>query len=475
MTTIIVGGGIIGLSTAFYLATSASALSASTRIIIIDSSQHLFTSASGRAAGFLNRSWFDRPSASLAELSFVLHQELAEIYGGKTRWGYRPSQAWSAGKRRRHNTDEEYRQVTEERLRKQREGAETADPTFSHHRGANSDEEKVSTEEAEPPDWIFCDEEKTFLIAGPHECAQINPYQLCEFLLEQCISKGVEVLYPYRLDSLTTKEDGSIDNAVLSDLLDQVEQTVTNVKNVVIAAGVWTGSVFKSLFPDAKYIPAISPLAGYSMTFVSPLVRFTGHKPVSDTSATFGPPAEGNSDSGIPTQQLHPGHDTNKMRDACFVRSSGSDAWLPELFSRSNGEIYIAGLNEQGFHPALGTMAPSSHFESHGLVVDEIELSPHDDSNTNNFNIMQSVAQELLGPDITVLRKSVCLRPVTPGGEPIIGEVPPSYVNGTKGVYICAGHGPWGITLSLGSGKVIAELIMDGKVRSADISQLAVA
>ncbi|KAK9371184.1 FAD dependent oxidoreductase [Lipomyces kononenkoae] len=450
MTTIIVGSGIIGLSIAFYLATSPSASAGSTtRIIVIDSSQHLFASASGRAAGFLNRSWFDRPSASLAELSFVLHEELAEIYDGKKRWGYRPSRAWSAGKRRRHDTDKQYRELTEERLRKQqRERSDEAvvDRLHSHHLGAKSDEEKVSSEQAEPPDWIFCEEETTFLIAGPDECAQINPYQLCEFLLEQCISKGVEVLYPYRLDSLTTNQDGGIANAVLRDLQTQVDHTITNVKNVVLAAGVWTGGVFASLFPEANYMPAISPLAGYSMTFASPL-------------------SQSHTEQGS----------AKKTRDAFFIRSSGSDAWLPELFSRSNGEIYIAGLNEQGFDPALGTMATSSHFEWHG-TADEIELASSDeDSHTNNFNVLQSVAKELLGPDISVIRKSVCLRPVTPGGEPIIGQVPPRYVNGTNGVYICAGHGPWGITLSLGSGKVMAELVTDGKVRSADISQLAVA
>ena len=28
------------------------------------------------------------------------------------------------------------------------------------------------------------------------------------------------------------------------------------------------------------------------------------------------------------------------------------------------------------------------------------------------------------------------------------------------GVYICAGHGPWGISLSLGTGKLCSDLIM---------------
>lgn len=41
------------------------------------------------------------------------------------------------------------------------------------------------------------------------------------------------------------------------------------------------------------------------------------------------------------------------------------------------------------------------------------------------------------------------------------------------GVFIAAGHGPWGISLSLGTGKVVAEMIQ-GQPLSADVSELAV-
>ncbi|KAJ8098319.1 FAD dependent oxidoreductase [Lipomyces tetrasporus] len=483
MTTIIVGSGIVGLSTAFYLAKSSTASSTSRRIILIDTSRQLFTCASGRAAGFLNRSWFDRPSATLAELSFLLHEELAEIYDGKTRWGYRRSRAWTVGMQRRAQTEEEYRAVTEERLRKQKANAiDTGTSSFSRHHSQMNEEEQVLAEDAQPPDWIFCDREKTFQIAGPGECAQVNPRQLCEFLLEQCIAMGVEVLHPYHLSSLTVDEDGMIVTAVLRDLHSQLDRTVANISNVVVTAGAWTGRVFGSLFPDAEFVPAISSLAGFSMTLESPLLPYTGPRPVQSGIPT--PTSTESSISGfntgcfdMPEQVSQPEQDSNQIRDALFVRSSGLAEWSPEIFSRSNGEIYIAGLNEQGFHP-LGSMLPSPSFEDNGSLLDEIDLPSEGDESksrhVSNFSTMKSVAQGLLGPNITVLRRSVCLRPVTPGGEPIIGEVPPEFVNGTKGVYICAGHGPWGISLSLGSGKVMAELLTDGKVRSADISRLTV-
>ena len=87
MSTVIIGAGIIGCSTAFYLSQSPSATPPSD-IHLIESSPELFASASGYAAGFLARDWFSSSSASLGALSFDLHKELAEQNRGAESWGY---------------------------------------------------------------------------------------------------------------------------------------------------------------------------------------------------------------------------------------------------------------------------------------------------------------------------------------------------------------------------------------------------
>lgn len=46
-------------------------------------------SASGKAGGFLAADWHDRRTASLAALSFKLHEELAKEHDGVDKWGYR--------------------------------------------------------------------------------------------------------------------------------------------------------------------------------------------------------------------------------------------------------------------------------------------------------------------------------------------------------------------------------------------------
>ena len=89
MSTVILGAGIIGTSTAYYLSQSTDTPASS--IHLVDSSPRLFASASGFAAGFLARDWFSSSVSSLGALSFDLHKELAEQNRGRENWGYSSS------------------------------------------------------------------------------------------------------------------------------------------------------------------------------------------------------------------------------------------------------------------------------------------------------------------------------------------------------------------------------------------------
>jgi glycine/D-amino acid oxidase-like deaminating enzyme len=84
MSTVIIGTGIIGASTAYYLSQNNDPSS----IHLIESSPTLFASASGYAGGFIAKDWFSAPSASLGELSYAEHRRLADEYGGREKWGY---------------------------------------------------------------------------------------------------------------------------------------------------------------------------------------------------------------------------------------------------------------------------------------------------------------------------------------------------------------------------------------------------
>jgi glycine/D-amino acid oxidase-like deaminating enzyme len=51
-----------------------------------------------------------------------------------------------------------------------------------------------------------------------------------------------------------------------------------------------------------------------------------------------------------------------------------------------------------------------------------------------------------------------CARPLSADGRPLIGRVP-----GVEGLWVAAGHGPWGISTGPASGRLIADLV-DGRI-----------
>ena len=81
---VILGTGIIGLSTAYYLSEHVSP----STIHLVDPSPELFASASGRAGGFLAKDWFSPDLSQLGALSFEEHKRLAEKENGREKWGY---------------------------------------------------------------------------------------------------------------------------------------------------------------------------------------------------------------------------------------------------------------------------------------------------------------------------------------------------------------------------------------------------
>lgn len=91
-TTVILGAGVIGLSTAYHLATAlsghSSALPSRYRILVIEPSHDICPGASGGATGGLGDFGFSETVAPLGNLSYHLHEELASAYDGSRNWGF---------------------------------------------------------------------------------------------------------------------------------------------------------------------------------------------------------------------------------------------------------------------------------------------------------------------------------------------------------------------------------------------------
>ncbi len=59
--------------------------------------------------------------------------------------------------------------------------------------------------------------------------------------------------------------------------------------------------------------------------------------------------------------------------------------------------------------------------------------------------------------DAEVVERRICARPQSVDGRPFIGAYP-----GVGGLYVCAGHGPWGISTGPASAAMAARAILDG-------------
>ncbi|CDO73773.1 hypothetical protein BN946_scf185015.g101 [Trametes cinnabarina] len=496
-TTVILGAGIIGLSTAHHLSQLAPPAH---KIHLVEAAPQLFASASGKAAGFIAKDWFAPAVAPLGNLSFILHRALADKHNGRARWGYSESISYSldhtnyqdiasapsvssANSTSSLSTAADGRAdpdgasldanpdkiVASGQSQDQGEGgldwlmnnasrAVVADGDVVQK--AQSEGSGVDSGEGEFPHWLRVSPDSLQVISDRKSTAQVHPRQLCEFLLEQCLAAGVTLHHPARATKVW--REGSDAEGVtrirveylgpLATTSDGRARTVDIAcDSILITAGCWSPQVYSTLFPNASRMPRVSHLAGYSVTFKSkhwPPVRTPTHKQALMAS---------NHSASSPDASGVPAFLQSSVCHAIFTHAGG---FAPEIFSRASGEIWLGGLN-----PA-STPLPE--------LPTDAQLDPKE------VERLLTVAHVLCGTDIELHRQDLCFRPVSASGRPIItrlheadlGDGPkPGGHDGAGGVYVATGHGPWGISLSLGTGLVLAELVL-GQKTSADIGAL---
>lgn len=239
--------------------------------------------------------------------------------------------------------------------------------------------------------------------------------------------------YPARALSLNKTASGT---DIVLERLDTGVRSNISCTNLVLAAGVWTKRAFTTIFPNSTAHIPVTSLSGYSLVFRSP--RHTN----SHERDTYG-----------------------GRSHAVFTTHPKSAGFAPEIFSRAGAEIYIAGLNSPDIPP------PALPTDSRGMM--EKEKSAR----------VKKAAVVLMGKkgevenedDLDVVREGLCFRPWTESGRPIVGRLDRRVLGEgvvpEGGVYMATGHGPWGIALSLGTGKVVAEMLAGVKT-SADVSGL---
>ena len=253
------------------------------------------------------------------------------------------------------------------------------------------------------------------------------------WLLRQCQHYGVEIYNQTEILRADTSPSGILEWVQLSRRGKVLE---ISCDNLVLAAGAWTPRLYKKLFPssDADFCPKTN--SGNWLVVKSPA------KPL--------------------------------IHNRCEIIFDDYVEHQLEFVGRNDGTIWISGLDNRV--KRLGDVKGSE-------VPDE-----------DAFSMLSGYARRFLlasemeeGDDPDVLATGRTYRPTIDRELPIIAHVDPRKlcpVNQTDGncpvgdldgppggVFVCSGHGRYGITLAMGSGRLMSQMIM-GDATDFDVSKL---
>ncbi|KAK4890181.1 hypothetical protein LTR27_011063 [Elasticomyces elasticus] len=443
---VILGGGIIGFSIAYYLSNNQQYKG---RIHIVDAADRLFESASGYAGGFLARDWFDEKATPLGELSFRLHRQLADQHDGQRRWGYLGSHVYSLA------LDDAPAGVRGEDWLLA--GTSRAQAAGRRREYGNVSAPGEAVNENGTPAWMAPQTGASWdPIAGIDDCAQVEPRKLCEFLLAECEKRGVSVDLNTRATKVAKGTTGRASVVELEATTGSSRPTSLSCSNIVVAAGCWTPRVWETLFPRSPVEVKIDGLAGHSVLYRTP--RYT--KPFLNSAYGLGEQGQG--------KDQH-------ISYAIYCPPTKSWTYSPEAYARLDGdgkpEIWIGGLNDNSTDLPLPNLPTDSKKLMNPARLAELRRA------AVQLTGMSKPGGEAAEDDLEVVSEALCFRPVSQTGVPIIQQIPQRALgleggSGAK-IWIASGHGPWGISMSLGTGVVVSDLIV-GRKPSVDVSGLVV-
>ncbi|KAF2640875.1 FAD dependent oxidoreductase [Massarina eburnea CBS 473.64] len=406
---VVIGGGIIGSTTAYFLSHHPSFDKERDSITLLEATE-IAGGASGKAGGLL--ALWAYPSC-LVPLSYGLHKELAEKHNGAERWGYRGVHCGQiemtgilAGTKAstKTTTTEDANPDANVSLQK------LSNKTLGLLRAAGVPKEL---------DWVAAEGIQSYEKMGdPNTTAQVHPYQFTTSMASLAEEKGVKIIYGsakqinksngavtgVTYTPTTTPNPGEEEEASQEE---EEEEKTLHATTIILTAGPWT----KTLHPSAP----ISALRAHSVTIqptrpISAYCLFTSITLPRSTQAT------------------------------------------PEIYARPNNQVYACGEGDtlQALPPSTSTV--------------QVDLSRCQDI----VDQVGAISQELR--DGVVTARQACYLPNVStgggGGGPIVGAT------GTRGLLIGAGHTCWGIQNAPGTGKCLSELVWEGRVKSARLGSL---
>ncbi|KAI0070311.1 FAD dependent oxidoreductase [Panus rudis PR-1116 ss-1] len=397
---VIIGGGIIGCTTAYYLAHHPAYDPSTTKVTLLEASvRGIAQGASGKAGGLCAKWAYPK---ELVDISFPEHERLAELHDGAKRWGWRYVECGSwegrgeivypgSAKKSRSKTS--------------REGFEELGPDW---------ETKKRVQKGLPAelDWIKTELTDSYSkMAETGETAQVHPYLFSRSMIDLAREKGVQVVRGRATSIDIDESTKSVTGVKYTDNTTKTTQTLP-ATHVILAAGVWSPQILPKL----------------------PIIGTRAHS----ITIQFDPP------------RTFPNHVLFTEITLPSSRETSMRIASPEIYPRPSNEVYCCG-------PGDSPPIPDT--------VDDVTIE--EGACESVFENVSSISEVLREGKIG--RRQACFLPVvSTGGGPIIGDA--SHV--AKGLVIGTGHTCWGISNAPGTAKALAELVLEGTIKCANLKKL---
>ncbi|EIW83210.1 FAD dependent oxidoreductase [Coniophora puteana RWD-64-598 SS2] len=401
---VIIGGGIIGCTTAYYLSRHPSVAST---ITVLEASAHgVAQGASGKAGGLVAKWAYPK---ELVAVSFPEHVRLAEEHDGAARWGWRfvGCGSWEGdGVPAREEDKESGTGVGGGGRRKSLEKKLGLEPEHEVNGGGDT------TGLPQDLDWVAREQTTAYAPMAPAgHTAQVHPYLFTTSMMDLATANGA-ALVQGRATQIVISNDGRV-SGVVYQTSDSEQPHTLPATHVVLAAGAWS--------------PTIAPLAAL------PISATRAH------SITIRP---------RPPASIAPYVLFTEIRLPA-AQSRRTVTVSPEIYARPDNEVYACG-------PGDDSVLPGS--------VDDVEVDQAACESIREH--VASISRELR--EGVVERRQACFLPSIPGG-PVVGAADKI----AKGMYIATGHTCWGICNAPGTAKALAELILEGKIKSGNLKKLS--
>ncbi|KAF1963706.1 nucleotide-binding domain-containing protein [Byssothecium circinans] len=249
----------------------------------------------------------------------------------------------------------------------------------------------------------------------------INPIGLARWLTQECEKLGVQIWTSATVNSVSLDEQNRVTS--ISGFREDKSEFICPCEDFILAGGPWTPSIFRTLFPFSPVHPELIIDAGDWILFQNPIAN-----DIKDTSTAFV------SLDDIVGEKL-------------------------EFAGRPDGTIWVCGRSN--FKDNLNAVGTSASADP--KMISELTGRAY------RFLKVRDTGSPATFKELKVISAGRAFRPATPSGLPTMAVLPPHQLNAdreakgvdTRGnVFLCWGHGSYGLTLGPGVGKLMSQIVL---------------